>query len=254
MRRALRLALVIVLTILLAGCSASRRRRSAEAGTVIGTADFSAVASMVTGNNITGGGFVIRRGKLEMDGTSVEGTFAFTARINSDGDFVASVRGPLGIELVRLLAVGKEIAVIDRLSRIVYTGNKDEVMRKYGLPGDFLRILFGDMPAMHDARFEARTKNELVVRTEEGNAEREVSICIDELKVCRQTVKSRESGQEIMMLFSDFRSDGGKKYASHIEMREAMRRVHVIVTIEELVADFDENIEFNIPPYRRSSI
>lgn len=254
MHKVVRPALVIVLIILLAGCSASRRRRSAEPGNAAGAADYSAVAAMVTGYNITDAGFVIRRGKIELEGTSVEGTFGFTARINRDGDFVASVKGPLGIELMRLLAVGNDIAAIDRFNRIVYMGKKDEFLRKNGMPADFIRIMFGDIPELVGATFEAAAENEVLVRIREKDTVREVSLCVDEMKVCRQKVTSRETGHELTMQFGDFRTDEGKKYASLIEMKEGKKKLHVTVKIDELVSGFDEKIDFNLPPYPRSSI
>ncbi len=254
MHEVVRPALVILLIVLLAGCSASRRRRSGVPGAAAGDMDYGAVAAMVTGYNITDGGFVIRRGKIELEGTSVEGSFGFTARINRDNDFIASVRGPLGIELVRLLAVENEIAAIDRFNRTVYMGKKDEFLKKNGMPDDFIKILFGDMPELVRATFEATDENEVLIRIKERDTDREVSLCVDEMKVCRQKLISRESGHEIMMQFSDFRSNGGKKYASLIEMKEGKKMLHVTVKIDELVAGFDERIEFNLPPYRRSSI
>lgn len=247
-------ALVILLILLLAGCSASRRRKSSVPETAGDAVNYSAVAAMVTGNNITDDGFIIRRGKIELDGTSVEGSFGFTARINSDGDFVASVRGPLGIELLRLLAVGNEIAAIDRFNRTVYVGQKDEFLRKNGMPEDFVSILFGDMPELTGATYEAVTANEVLIRIRKSNSERLVNVCVDEMKVCGQKVITRESGEEIAMQFSNFRSDGGKKYASVIEMSEEKKKLHVTVRIDELVPGFNERIEFNLPPYRRSSI
>lgn len=254
MRKVVRPALVILLIILIAGCSVSRKRRRAEPGIAAGTADYSSVAAMVTGYNITDAGFVIRRGKLELEGTSVEGSFGFSARINKDGDFVASVRGPLGIELVRLLAVGNEIAAIDRFNRTVYVGKKDEFLKKNGMPPDFVRILFGDMPEMVGATFEAAAGNEVMVRIREKDTSREVSLCVDEMKVCRQRVSSLGTGHELTMQFSDFRNAGGRKYASKIDMKEGKQKLHVTVKIDELVPGFDERIEFNLPPYRRSSI
>jgi hypothetical protein len=56
------------------------------------------------------------------------------ARLNAKGDFYASVRGPLGIELARILMVGNEVAAIDRFNRKIYVGKKDAVMKKNGLP------------------------------------------------------------------------------------------------------------------------
>lgn len=254
MRDGIKTAIVLLLILLLAGCSAARRRKSAEPVTGAETADYSAVAAMVIGYNITGEGFVIRRGKITLEGTSVEGTFGFTARINREGDFIASVRGPLGIELVRLLAVGNEIAAIDRFNRTVYVGKKDAFLKKNGMPPDFMEILFGDMPDLYSAQYGATSGNQMLVRVSEKDTEREVSICLDEMKVCRQRVNTVASGHEITMQFSDFRSDGGRKYASQIEMNESKKKLHVTMKIDELVAGYDEKIEFTLPSYQRSSI
>ncbi len=254
MRELVRSAMVVLLIALLAGCSASRRRRSAEPAATGGVVNYSAVASKVTGYNITDNGFVIRRGRIEIEGTSVEGSFGFTARINRDGDFIASVRGPLGIELVRLLAVGDEIAAIDRFNRTVYTGKKDEFLKKNGMPPDFVEILFGDMPGLYGAQYESVNANELLVRLRESDTDREVSLCIDEMKVCRQRIISVKSGHEITMQFSDFKSDGGGRYASLIEMNERKSKLHITVKIDELVTGYDEKIDFNLPSYTRSSI
>ncbi len=254
MREVARWAIVMLLIVLLAGCSASRRRRSTEPIATDAAANYNAVATVVTGYNITDRGFVIRRGRIEMAGASMEGTFGFTARINMKGDFIASVRGPLGIELVRLLGVGNEIAAIDRFNRTVYIGEKDEFLRKNGLPDDFIKILFGDMPVMYGAQYEPVNRNEILVRVRENDTVREVSLCIDEMKVCRQKIESALSGHELSMQFSDFKSDGGMKYASLIEMNEKKSKLHVTVKIDELVTGYDETIEFNLPPYSRSSI
>lgn len=254
MREGVKSAVILLLIVLLTGCSAARRRRSAKPETAPAEANYSAVAALVSGYNITGEGFVIRKGKIGLDGTSVKGTFGFTARINREGDFIASVRGPLGIELVRLLAVGNEIAAIDRFNRTVYVGKKDVFLKKNGMPPDFLMIIFGDMPEISRAQFEKVNGNEVLVRVSAQDTEREVSICVDEMKVCRQRVYSEASGHEITMQFSEFRSEGGKRYASQIEMNERKGNLHVTVKIDELVTGYDEKIEFALPAYQRSSI
>ncbi|MDF1560259.1 MAG: DUF4292 domain-containing protein [Bacteroidales bacterium] len=254
MREGLRYAIVVLLIVMLAGCSAARRRKSTEPEATFSAAGYSAMAGIVKGYNITDEGFVIRRGKVELQGTQVEGTFGFTARINRDGDFLASVRGPLGIELVRILAVGNEIAAIDRFNRTVYIGKRDVFMQKNGMPRDFVEMLFGDMPELDSAQFGAVNANELIMRVSDMNTEREVVICVDEMKVCRQSVNTVASGHEITMHFSDFKSAGDKKYATHIEMNEKKKKLHVTVKIDELVTGFDEEIVFNLPSYRRSNI
>ncbi|MDZ7633069.1 MAG: hypothetical protein U5L72_00925 [Bacteroidales bacterium] len=115
MRKLLKTGLITVMIILLAGCSASRKRKSTETGSLPADANISAMISSIRGYNICDKGFVIKRGRIELEGTEYDGSYGFNARVNSKGDFFASVRGPLGIELIRLIAVGNDIAAISRL-------------------------------------------------------------------------------------------------------------------------------------------
>ena len=101
MRKEIKIIIVLTLVMFMSGCAAFRKGK--DTGMVTGdvAVDYSTVAATVMNNNITDRGFEIRRGSIELEGTEIEGKFGLHARMNSKGDFYASVRGPLGIELVR---------------------------------------------------------------------------------------------------------------------------------------------------------
>ncbi len=63
MRKILKTGLITVMIILLAGCSASRKRKSTEPGSVPADANISAMISSIKSYNITDKGFVIKRGQ-----------------------------------------------------------------------------------------------------------------------------------------------------------------------------------------------
>ncbi|MRS05725.1 DUF4292 domain-containing protein, partial [bacterium] len=195
-----------------------------------------------------------RKGSIELDGTEMEGKFGFHARLNSKGDFYCSVRGPLGIELIRLLMVGNDIAAIDRINRKVYLGNRDEILKKNGLPDDFMTIIFGDMPAERKEVFRNSGRNEIGVITVNGQYTREISVCIDEMKVCSQRVNDINSGDEIYLSFGNFVSNEGRKYASLITMEEKAKMFHVKLSIDDMIFGYDSDIVFNLPSYRRESL
>ncbi len=254
MRKLLKTGLITVMIILLAGCSASRKRKSTDAGSMPADATMSAMISSIRSYNITDKGFVIKRGRIELEGTEYDGSYGFNARLNSKGDFYASVRGPLGIELIRLLAVGNDIAAVSRLDRIVYVGKKDAVMQKNGMPEDFIRIIFGDLPETDFQNYRMEGDRVMVVKSAENGFENEINICLDDLKVCRENIGSTTSGHQITIDFNAFTDSGDVKYASEILIKERRRMLQVRLSIEEFASGYDTDIEFNLPSYRRRDL
>jgi len=250
----LRYILITGLIIGLSGCNALRKSRVTEPGAVAVTSDYIAFAAEVTGNNLTDRGFEIRKGSIELEGTPIEGKFGLHARLNAKGDFYASVRGPLGIELARILIVGNEVAVIDRFNKNLYVGKKDAVMKKNGLPEDFMRILFGDMPGSVNNDFRNLPDGQVVVTAGDESFRREITICAGEMKICREKIDASDTGHTVYLNFSSFRETEGKKYASSISMEERKKMFHVKLLIDDLKYGYDYDIGFNLPSYKRESL
>jgi hypothetical protein len=250
----LRYILFLGLIIGLTGCNALRKSRMTAPGTVPLTADFIAMTAEVAENNLTDRGFEIRKGSIELDGTPIEGKFGLNARLNAKGDFYASVRGPLGIELARILIVGNEVAVIDRFNKNIYVGKKDVFMTKNGLPEDFMRILFGDMPGVVNGDFRRLSDGQVVVTAGDESFRREITVCADEMKICSERIDAKDTGHTVYLNFSSFRETDGKKYASSISMEERKKMFHVKLLIDDLKYGYDSDIEFNLPSYKRESL
>lgn len=246
-------SLLFMVTVM-AGCSALRKGRATETLSEPGRFNYEAVISDVIENNITGKGFEIRKGTIELRGTEIEGKFGLHARLNRRGDFYGSVRGPLGIELVRLLMVGNDIAAIDRFNKTVYVGKKDAILKKNGLPEDFMKVIFGDMPAGNIRNYTYTEKRRLIVEAGDDSFRRDISICIDQMKICNETIDAIYSGHEIYITFSEFGTNGGIRYPTVIEMNERKKMFHVKLNIDDLIFGYDSDIEFNLPSYRRESL
>ena len=254
MQARLRYLLIAALIIGLSGCNALRKGRVTDRENIPVSADFAALAAGVSENNLTDRGFEIRKGSIELDGTPIEGKFGLHARLNARGDFYASVRGPLGIELARILIVGNDVAAIDRFNKTVYTGKKDAVMKRNGLPDDFMRILFGDMPVPVNGDYRNTTDGQVVVTGGDQEFRHEITICADEMKVCRERIDATSSGHTVYLTFSGFRETAGKRYASSISMEERKKMFHVKLFIEDLEYGYDSDIAFNLPSYKRESL
>jgi hypothetical protein len=254
MQARLRYILIAGLVLGLTGCNALRKNRTTGPSDFPVNADYITLAAEVTGNNVTDRGFEIRKGSIELEGTQIEGKFGLHARLNAKGDFYASVRGPLGIELARILVVSNEVAVIDRFNRKLYVGKKDAVMKKNGLPDDFMRILFGDMPVAVNDDFRKNSDGQVVVTAGDESFRREITICTDERKICHEKIDVNDSGHSIYLNFSSFRETEGKKYASSISMEERIKMFHVKLFIDDLKYGYDFDIPFSLPSYSRESL
>ncbi len=254
MHEVVKRALVAVLIIVMTGCSAARKHKSSSPAEISSDAGAVAIAEGVRSHNITEKGFVIKRGRIEIEGTDTDGSFSLNARVNNRGDFVVSVRGPLGIELVRLLAVGNDIAMIDRIGRTVYLGKKDEIMLKNGMPDDFIETLFGDLPGTGYQRY-SKTGNSLVVSSESyGVTEREYTICFDEMKVCRAHLTDKSNDREIFLEFGNFTSGSNIKYPQSVVMDDNKRDMRIKLSIDELESGYESDIDFTLPDYKRSNL
>lgn len=247
--------LLIFIVILLAGCSATRKIKTVADGVITGNANVKTLISNVGNYNITDEGFVIKKGKIELEGTETDGVFSMTARLNKKGDFMASVKGPLGIELVRILMVGNDIALISRLDRTVLVGKKDAVMNKNGVPESFMKILFGDLPA--DAWSWEVKSGEIGAVTLSNTDEKfntETVICIDELKVCRERIRSSSGEMEINLEFSGFITSGESRYSSRIVLTDNKRMIRIRLGIDDFVPGYEDEIEYKLPDYRRENL
>ena len=254
MREGVKTGIIALLIILMTGCSAARKKRTVVPGGMTADASMASIINGVRNYNITEKGFVIKRGRIEIEGTETDGSFGLNARLNSKGDFFASVRGPLGIELVRLLAVGNDIAMIDRINREVYIGKKDAVLLKNGMPEDFMKTVFGDLPVVDYSDY-STSGNKLIINAKgENNLDQEITICNDELKVCRERMAYTGTDREIILDFSNFMNSGEIRYPSAIMLTETKRRIRVKLSIDDIVSGYDNDIEFTLPAYKRSAL
>lgn len=254
MREGVKTGIIALMIIIMAGCSATRKKRTVVPGGMITDASMLTIINGVRDYNITEKGFVIKRGRIELEGTETDGSFGLNVRLNSKGDFFASVRGPLGIELVRLLAVGNDIAMIDRINREVYVGKKDAVMLKNGMPEDFMKTVFGDLPVVDYSNYKTNGNKLIITAKADNNLEQEITVCTDEVKVCRERLAYSGTDREIILDFSNFMNNGEIRYPSDIIMTDTKRRIRVMLSIDDIVSGYDSDIEFALPAYKRSAL
>jgi hypothetical protein len=256
MRKIIRIIAVSLLVLTVTGCVATRKKKEKQAAEdAISSMDFKTVMTSIRSFNITDDGFIIKKGKIDLiGGTPIEGEYGFTAKLNNEGDFYASVKGPLGIEMIRILAVGNDVCGIVKLTRTVYIGKKDDLMHKYGLPEDFFTAIFGDMPDFDFQNVDSIVGDRLILRKNNDKLERLITVCLEERKVCSEEIYSIKEEKEFSLAFSNFAVAEDRKYASQIDLMQKGEDFHVKLYIETLVPGCSDKIEFNVPSYKSESL
>lgn len=256
MQKIIKIAAFCLLILSIAGCATMRKKKDRQAAEeAISSMDMKTVMNSTRSYNITDDGFTISKGKIDLiGGTPVEGEYGFTAKLNNEGDFYASVKGPLGIEVLKILAVGNDVCGIIKLTRTVYVGKKDDLMEKYGLPEDFFTAIFGDMPDFNFQNTDSIAGNKLILHKDNDKLERLITVCLDEMKVCSEEIYSIKEKKEFSLAFSNFTVSEDRKYASEIDLTQKGEDFHVKLYIETLVPGCREKIEFNVPSYKSESL
>lgn len=256
MQTIIKITALFLLVLSITGCATSGKKKHKQAAEeAISSMDIKTAMNGIRSYNITDDGFIIKKGRIDLiGGAPVEGEYGFTAKLNNEGDFYASVKGPLGIEMLRILAVGNDVCGIVRLTRTVYVGKKDDLMKKYGLPEDFFTAIFGDMPEIELQKTDSIAGNILILHKNNEKLERLITVCLDEMKVCSEDIYSIKEEKKFSLSFSNFAVSEDRKYASEIEMLQKGEDFHVKLYIETLVPGCNEKIEFNVPSYKSESL
>lgn len=256
MQKIISIIAVIMMIIAVSGCATARKKRDRQAAEdVTYSVDLKTAMAGVRAYNITDDGFYIKKGRIDLiGGTPVEGEYGFTAKLNNEGDFYASVKGPLGIEMIKILAVGNDICGIIKLTKTVYVGKKDQMMQKYGLPEDFFTAIFGDLPVVEFQEADSITGNSLILHRNNEKLERLITVCLDEMKVCSEEIYSIKEKRKFSLGFSNFTMSEGRKYASEIDLVEKGEELHVKLYIETLVPGCSDKIVFEVPSYKSEGL
>jgi len=251
----LKLVLIFIVIILVTSCSAGRKGRTIATENAPPVSEYASLINGIRDNNITGEGLILKRGRIELKGTEIEGSFALNAKLSKSGDFYASVKGPLGIELVRILAVKDDIAVIDRINKTIYEGRRDDVMKRLGLPEDIFTIIFGDLPEAGVENIGSVSGREMRISLMEGEYTNDIRLSLEEMKVFAEEISTEgNGGRTVLIQFRDFKKTGENKYASVISMEEVSGMFHVKLYIDDLVTDIDSDIIYNLPSYNRQKL
>jgi hypothetical protein len=96
-------------------------------------------------NNLSQHNFSIPRLEVEVKSKDESQKFLVNLKHAENGSFLVSLRNNTGIEALRVLIATDSIKANDRLNRTFYTGSIDYLADKYGMEGNILNLILGDL-------------------------------------------------------------------------------------------------------------
>ncbi len=249
--------IVLLLTgvLMVYGCSTVRKAVSRKEGVNEGEFNVVKLYNEVKRNNLCSDGFVIKKGKIKTNGLKMDGSYAFNARFSQKGDFLISLKGPLSIEVIRVIALKENIYLINKLERIIYKGKREEFLKRYNIPDDFIGLLFGDIQDSIDlSKYHYSGMEEICFENQISAYSEKIIVSRSEKKIVRVDIYNDDDVNSYKMEYSNFKKAGERKYPYEIKLVKKEDNIEILLYLEEIVPYLNEEISFTLPDYRIRSL
>jgi len=202
--------IIIVLILITAGCSVQRKVGTEKDG-ISGTYSAEEFYRRIRENNITNRSFYIRKAEVEISTEKIRHNLIMTVKfINIDSSAI-NIRTKTGFEIGRVFIGRDTITLIDRINKQQLIMSSDYLRRRYGLEGDLLYMIFGDLLIFPD-----KIKGKISCisgRSENGYScdEQVYKALVDcrIMKIEEISIQSNRMDKTINMYFSEFRKEQG---------------------------------------------
>lgn len=134
---------ILIVTILSAGCSASRklsRNKAAERN----SSNLVDLNNSIVNQNLTSRSFFIQKAEFTIRTEQGEKSGLGSVKFLMPDKFLIEIKGKTGIEVARIFLSGDSILVNDRFNKKLYYSSASLLKSKYGLTTSILPIALGD--------------------------------------------------------------------------------------------------------------
>lgn len=242
--------LFLILLFSLYSCSATRKNAATNV-TENSNIPANKAIELCKERNIAEKGFFIKNGRIKIESRSFSGEFDFYAKVNSTGDFVVSCKGPFDIEIFRAYGNADSLFLIDKINRQVYSGDKNTLLKKYGLPYNFWVYLIGDIPGNAILKSRFRKSDEFFSLTEkDGNILVATSVGKISMKAEETVIKDLDSNEQVSFNYKSFIGFENYEYPELVTITSDSLMFHVEIEIKKFSSPVNEKIKPKIPDYK----
>lgn len=199
------------------GCSTSRK--------LAGEKDFNIDGSRVKDlpsigvkRNISGKDLIISRARIQYSTDEFSTSVSAFIKYNSKGELLISLRSVAGIEVARAFINNDSIKLHDRINNVLYIQSVKYLKNRYGIGGEDIVLLWGDLPpGLASLIAERKKKGQVAYNIKKSGTEYYIEFDSVYLKAKKVTV-SNIKGINTNMDFDNYITDQGLIYPGNAEI------------------------------------
>jgi hypothetical protein len=233
--------LILILLILLTGCSALKTSKTKQEYISTRTSDINKIRSQ----NLSVSDFNIKKAEVEINTGGEKQKLLASVKYKIPGLWLISLKSNTGIEVARAFITKDTILINDRLHKKMYYGNISVMEIKYGIPFIALPVLFGDFieRGIYSADSTRCIEGKNIKTIELNKYKTEYFISCRENKIINSKINN-DKKREILIAYSKIKTNENKKYPTIIVLRYPEQECIIEIKIRNIDFTNIEKIDF----------
>jgi len=237
--------ILIVLSVVLSGCSVIRKSGRAACKEVKEVIDENSFLAVVK-NNISNESFFIQKADVKITQEDISVRFIAGIKFRKPDSLLITLRSRTGIEAGRAFMTKDTILLNDRINKKLLIGNPEIIESKYGINPLFIFAVLGDIIIdQKELRGSVDCRKGILKKEFEIN-EKSVEYTIDcsKKKAVRAYFEGDIKTGNITIDYSNIIISNEIKYPQKIEIEDDLKSLNIVLEIKKIESPWDGKIEF----------
>jgi len=247
---------VILLSIVLVGCSVIKRKPDTVSG-ASAMSESEGFFEEIRSSNLSSGGFYISRADIDISIPAINIKMIGGIKFRYPDSLFVSLRTRTGIEAVRLLMTDDSVLVVDRINRQILYGDPEDLEKKFNISSNAVYAVLGDFVGSPLTPVEKVNCTDGAFYCEtliEGQVLKYEIDCHN-MKPGKAFITDNTTGRQVQAIFADFERYGKKTVPGTLKISLMNGVGNFTVEIRNIQTDWNGNTGFVIPGnYRKVRI
>jgi hypothetical protein len=240
-----KIAYILLLLIIITGCSVSRKRSTNASGNEI-ESHYGTALDEVLSKNLTNTDFYIQRADVRLTQGNVTVHFLAAIRFKRPDTLLISVKSRAGIEAGRAFLTRDTVIISDRINKKLLVGDARSIKAKYGIESGYIYAILGDLIITEkDKKKDINcNKGNSQVKILSTNSKVEYTIDCSRKKTVRTYFEGDLRSANIQISYSDFIKSGRIEIPRKIEITGDKDNINVGIDIKKIEAPWKGSVRF----------
>jgi hypothetical protein len=239
------LKIIIVINLVLSGCSVSRRSADHSLNAEKSTITTGTIRKVIS-NNITNESFNIQKADIKVIQDNMSVRLTASLKFRKPDSLLITIRSKAGIEAGRALITKDTVLINDRVNKTLLIGKPDVIGPKYGIEPMLIYAVLGDVIVDEKDKDRSINCNNGIFSDDFEINKKKVEYTIDCGK--GKTVKSYFEGDitsgNITIRYADISNINRIKYPKNIEINDDLKSMNILIEIKKIEIPWNGKIGF----------